>query len=179
MQQKKQKTKQQYPNLNLFLKHTEQVEYIKLLPFLLPGTYAVMSVMIGSVTERLAPESDFMTFDNISNSSNVNLTSLNAARVQVAVAVTCLSGLFQVGSPVVSCSWVQCPLLSSVISAGSSWFTSTWFFGDLFVRASGPRVHNRGRHSCHRVPAQIHLWHQSKETQWAFVSDICKKEHGH
>ncbi|XP_056895957.1 solute carrier family 26 member 6 [Takifugu flavidus] len=60
------------------------------------GTYAVMSVMIGSVTERLAPESDFMTFDNMSNSSIVDLVSRDAARVRVAAAVTCLSGLFQV-----------------------------------------------------------------------------------
>lgn len=60
----------------------------------------MMSVMIGSVTERLAPDSDFMTFDNVSNSSIVNLTSRDAARVQVAAAVTCLSGLFQVGGPV-------------------------------------------------------------------------------
>lgn len=65
----------------------------------------MMSVMIGSVTERLAPESDFMTFDNMSNSSSVNLVNLDAARVRVAVAVTCLSGLFQVGGPVVSRSW--------------------------------------------------------------------------
>lgn len=61
-----------------------------------------MSVMIGSVTERLAPESDFMTFDNMSNSSHVDLISRDAARVRVAAAVTCLSGLFQVGGPVVS-----------------------------------------------------------------------------
>lgn len=64
-----------------------------------------MSVMIGSVTERLAPDSDFMKFDNTSNSSVVDLHSQEEARVRVAAAVTCLSGLFQVGGPVVSCSW--------------------------------------------------------------------------
>uniref|UniRef100_H3D3A0 Solute carrier family 26 member 6 n=1 Tax=Tetraodon nigroviridis TaxID=99883 RepID=H3D3A0_TETNG len=60
------------------------------------GTYAVMSVMIGSVTERLAPDSNFMMFDNLTNSSVVDLASRDAQRVRVAAAVTCLSGLFQV-----------------------------------------------------------------------------------
>lgn len=55
-----------------------------------------MSVMIGSVTERLAPDSDFMIFDNVTNSSVVDLASRDAERVRVAAAVTCLSGLFQV-----------------------------------------------------------------------------------
>lgn len=58
-----------------------------------------MSVMIGSVTERLAPDSDFMIFDNLTNSSVVDLVSRDAGRVRVAAAVTCLSGLFQVCAP--------------------------------------------------------------------------------
>lgn len=60
-----------------------------------------MSVMIGSVTERLAPDSNFMMFDNLTNSSVVDLASRDAQRVRVAAAVTCLSGLFQVCGPVV------------------------------------------------------------------------------
>nr|XP_046253622.1 solute carrier family 26 member 6 isoform X2 [Scatophagus argus] len=60
------------------------------------GTYAVMSVMIGGVTERLAPDSDFMTWDNMTNSSIINVTSRDAERVRVAAAVTFLSGLFQI-----------------------------------------------------------------------------------
>lgn len=64
------------------------------LPF--PGTYAVMSVMIGGVTERLAPDSNFMIWDNMTNSSIVDTISRDAERVRVAAAVTFLSGLFQV-----------------------------------------------------------------------------------
>lgn len=60
-----------------------------------------MSVMIGSVTERLAPDSNFMIPDNLTNSSMVDLASRDAERVRVAAAVTCLSGLFQVCRPVV------------------------------------------------------------------------------
>lgn len=60
------------------------------------GTYAVMSVMIGGVTERLAPDSDFMIWDNITNTSQVDAIARDEARVRVAAAVTLISGLFQV-----------------------------------------------------------------------------------
>lgn len=55
-----------------------------------------MSVMIGGVTERLAPDSDFMMWDNVTNSSIVNEASRDEERVRVAAAVTFMSGLFQV-----------------------------------------------------------------------------------
>ncbi|KAI3357252.1 hypothetical protein L3Q82_015701 [Scortum barcoo] len=60
------------------------------------GTYAVMSVMIGGVTERLAPDSNFMIWDNVTNSSIVDIISQDAERVRVAAAVTFLSGIFQI-----------------------------------------------------------------------------------
>uniref|UniRef100_A0A3P8SXI8 Solute carrier family 26 member 6 n=1 Tax=Amphiprion percula TaxID=161767 RepID=A0A3P8SXI8_AMPPE len=59
------------------------------------GTYAVMSVMIGGVTERLAPESDFTTWDNVTNSSIVDIAARDAERIRVAVAI--LLGLVQFG----------------------------------------------------------------------------------
>lgn len=65
-----------------------------------------MSVMIGSVTERLAPDSDFI-IGNLTNST-INLALRDAERVRVAAAVTCLSGLFQVGGPVVHLSLKFC-----------------------------------------------------------------------
>lgn len=66
------------------------------LPF--PGTYAVMSVMIGGVIERVAPDSNFMIWDNVTNSSIIDVVSRDAERVRVAAAVTFISGLFQVDS---------------------------------------------------------------------------------
>lgn len=60
------------------------------------GTYAVMSVMIGGVTERVAPDSDFITFDNVTGSNIVDVVLRDAARVKVAAAVTFLSGIFQI-----------------------------------------------------------------------------------
>uniref|UniRef100_A0A8C6SE93 Solute carrier family 26 member 6 n=1 Tax=Neogobius melanostomus TaxID=47308 RepID=A0A8C6SE93_9GOBI len=60
------------------------------------GTYAVMSVMIGGVTERLAPDSAFSVFDNVTGEAIINTTLRDVERVKVAAAVTFLSGIFQV-----------------------------------------------------------------------------------
>ncbi|KAG9340301.1 hypothetical protein JZ751_021748 [Albula glossodonta] len=51
--------------------------------------------MIGGVTERLAPDSDFLQWNNETNGSEVDVLSRDAERVRVAAAVTFLSGLFQ------------------------------------------------------------------------------------
>lgn len=59
------------------------------------GTYAVMSVMIGGVAERLAPDSKFMDWNNVTNSS-INIAARDEERVRVVAAVTFMSGLFQV-----------------------------------------------------------------------------------
>lgn len=60
------------------------------------GTYAVMSVMIGGVTERLAPDSNFLEPGGVNDTLILNVTLRDAERVRVAAAVTLLSGLFQV-----------------------------------------------------------------------------------
>ncbi|XP_034447744.1 solute carrier family 26 member 6-like [Hippoglossus hippoglossus] len=60
------------------------------------GAYAVVGVMIGGVADRLILNSDFMIWDNVTNSSIVDTMSRDAARIQVAAAVTFLSGVFQI-----------------------------------------------------------------------------------
>ncbi|XP_049608973.1 solute carrier family 26 member 6 [Syngnathus scovelli] len=59
------------------------------------GTFAVISVMLGGVTERLAPDSNFMTWDNVTNMSALDIPARDAERIRVAAAVTLLTGLFQ------------------------------------------------------------------------------------
>ncbi|KAB1264006.1 Solute carrier family 26 member 6 [Camelus dromedarius] len=59
------------------------------------GTFAIMSVMVGSVTESLAPDEAFMQDLN----STVNVTARDAARVQLASTLSVLVGLFQVRRP--------------------------------------------------------------------------------
>lgn len=55
-----------------------------------------MSVMIGGVVDRLAPDSNFEIWDNVTNSSVIDSVSQDQERVRIAVAVTFVSGLFQV-----------------------------------------------------------------------------------
>uniref|UniRef100_A0A8C7I3E5 Solute carrier family 26 member 6, like 2 n=1 Tax=Oncorhynchus kisutch TaxID=8019 RepID=A0A8C7I3E5_ONCKI len=60
------------------------------------GTFAVISIMIGSVTERLAPDSDFTFLNGTNGTAVLDVTARDAYRVQIAASTTVLSGLFQV-----------------------------------------------------------------------------------
>ncbi|XP_029579770.1 solute carrier family 26 member 6 isoform X3 [Salmo trutta] len=60
------------------------------------GTFAVISIMIGSVTERLAPDSDFTFLNGTNGTAGLDVTARDAYRVQIAASTTVLSGLFQV-----------------------------------------------------------------------------------
>lgn len=74
----------------------------------------MMSVMIGGVTERVAPDSNFMIWDNVTNSSIIDVVSRDAERVRVAAAVTFISGLFQVVMFVASSRCLQ--MMMTVLS---------------------------------------------------------------
>ncbi|XP_069822869.1 solute carrier family 26 member 6 [Dendropsophus ebraccatus] len=58
------------------------------------GTFAVISVMVGSVTESLAPSDKYMMQGN--ESMILDTVARDAARVQVASALTLLVGIFQI-----------------------------------------------------------------------------------
>ncbi|XP_057560993.1 solute carrier family 26 member 6 isoform X4 [Hippopotamus amphibius kiboko] len=56
------------------------------------GTFAIMSVMVGSVTESLAPDEAFLQASN----STVDVAARDTTRVQLASTLSVLVGLFQV-----------------------------------------------------------------------------------
>ncbi|XP_071777170.2 solute carrier family 26 member 6 [Centroberyx gerrardi] len=60
------------------------------------GTFAVISIMIGSVTEKLAPDSDFKILNGTNGTGGVDIDARDAYRVQIACAITVLGGLFQI-----------------------------------------------------------------------------------
>ncbi|NWQ93928.1 S26A6 protein, partial [Burhinus bistriatus] len=64
-------------------------------PCLSPGPFAVISVMIGSLTESLLPSENFMESVNGSNMT-VNEEQRDAARVELVATITVLTGVFQV-----------------------------------------------------------------------------------
>ncbi|KAM4652687.1 solute carrier family 26 member 6-like isoform 1-T2 [Discoglossus pictus] len=57
------------------------------------GTFAVICVMIGSVTESLAPNDKFMSPEN---TTFINTVARDKARVELATALSFLVGLFQI-----------------------------------------------------------------------------------
>ncbi|MBZ3877347.1 Solute carrier family 26 member 6 [Sciurus carolinensis] len=105
------------------------------------GTFAVMSVMVGSVTESLAPDKDFLLDSN----STVNETARDATRVQLASTLSVLVGLFQVGLGLVHFGFVVTylsePLVRSYTTAASvQVFVSQlkYVFGLQLESHSGP-----------------------------------------
>uniref|UniRef100_A0A8C9SZC0 Solute carrier family 26 member 5 n=1 Tax=Scleropages formosus TaxID=113540 RepID=A0A8C9SZC0_SCLFO len=59
------------------------------------GTFAVISLMIGGVAEREAPDSDFYVHQFNSTNKTLDTDARDTRRVQVAVALTCLVGIIQ------------------------------------------------------------------------------------
>ncbi|KAL6112079.1 slc26a6 [Pungitius sinensis] len=60
------------------------------------GTFTVLSIMVGSVTERLGPDTNFLIKNGTNNTAEVDITARDLYRVQVAAATTVLGGLIQV-----------------------------------------------------------------------------------
>lgn len=56
----------------------------------------MLSIMVGSVTERLAPDRDFLITNGTNITGEVDITARDSYRVQVAAATTILGGLIQV-----------------------------------------------------------------------------------
>lgn len=59
------------------------------------GTLTVLSLMVGTVTENLAPDENFL-INGTNLTIEVDVTARDLRRVQVAAATTVLAGLIQV-----------------------------------------------------------------------------------
>ncbi|NXB89171.1 S26A9 protein, partial [Vidua chalybeata] len=62
---------------------------------MVPGTFAVISIIVGNVCNELAPESDFQYFNHTANETGVNSTALEAARLEISATLACLTALIQ------------------------------------------------------------------------------------
>lgn len=60
------------------------------------GTFTVLSIMVGSVTERLAPDMDFLKINGTNVTTEMDIIARDSYRVQVAATTTVLGGLIQV-----------------------------------------------------------------------------------
>ncbi|XP_016159737.1 PREDICTED: solute carrier family 26 member 9 isoform X2 [Ficedula albicollis] len=64
---------------------------------MVPGTFAVISIIVGNICNELAPESDFQYFNHSTNESRVNTTALEAARLEISATLACLTAIIQLG----------------------------------------------------------------------------------
>lgn len=61
-----------------------------------PGTFAVLSIMVGIVCLRLAPESDFSHFNATLNATTVDTVLMNDVRLGISGTLACLTAVIQV-----------------------------------------------------------------------------------
>ncbi|XP_012670439.3 solute carrier family 26 member 6, like [Clupea harengus] len=81
------------------------------------GTFTVLSIMVGSVTERLVPDGSESFFANGNNSTAEYIMARDISRVQVAAATTVLAGLIQVVLGLVQFGFVGTYLSEPVVRA--------------------------------------------------------------
>ncbi|NXH80691.1 S26A9 protein, partial [Edolisoma coerulescens] len=62
---------------------------------MVPGTFAVVSIIVGNVCNELAPESDFQYFNHTTNETSVNTTALEVARLEISATLACLTAIIQ------------------------------------------------------------------------------------
>ncbi|XP_068930801.1 solute carrier family 26 member 9 isoform X2 [Petaurus breviceps papuanus] len=63
---------------------------------MVPGTFAVISVLVGNICLQLAPESKFQVFNNITNTSYVDTAAMEEERLHVSATLACLTAIIQV-----------------------------------------------------------------------------------
>uniref|UniRef100_A0A3B5BG30 Solute carrier family 26 member 9 n=1 Tax=Stegastes partitus TaxID=144197 RepID=A0A3B5BG30_9TELE len=64
---------------------------------MVPGTFAVLSIMVGIVCLQLAPESDFSHFNATLNATIVDTDRMNEARLGISGTLACLTAIIQIG----------------------------------------------------------------------------------
>ncbi|XP_040007551.1 solute carrier family 26 member 9-like isoform X2 [Xiphias gladius] len=64
---------------------------------MVPGTFAVLSIMVGIVCLRLAPESDFSHFNTTLNATIVDRDRMNDVRLGISGTLACLTAIIQIG----------------------------------------------------------------------------------
>uniref|UniRef100_A0A3B4ZDC7 Solute carrier family 26 member 6 n=1 Tax=Seriola lalandi dorsalis TaxID=1841481 RepID=A0A3B4ZDC7_SERLL len=108
------------------------------------GTFAVISIMIGSVTERIAPDSNFIV-NGTNGTDIVDIDDRDAFRVQIACSLTVLAGIFQILLGVVRFGFVVTYLSEPLVrgyTTGSACHVCVsqlkYLFGVTPLRFTGP-----------------------------------------
>ncbi|KAI6051320.1 solute carrier family 26 member 9 [Marmota monax] len=64
---------------------------------MVPGTFAVISILVGNICLQLAPESKFQVFNNATNESYVDTAAMETERLHVSATLACLTAIIQMG----------------------------------------------------------------------------------
>nr|XP_012314736.1 solute carrier family 26 member 9 [Aotus nancymaae] len=82
---------------------------------MVPGTFAVISILVGNICLQLAPESKFQVFNNATNESYVDTAAMEAERLHVSATLACLTAIIQMGLGFVQFGFVAIYLSESFI----------------------------------------------------------------
>ncbi|XP_029789031.1 solute carrier family 26 member 9 [Suricata suricatta] len=82
---------------------------------MVPGTFAVISILVGNICLQLAPESKFWVFNNATNKSYVDTAAMEAERLHVSATLACLTAIIQMGLGFVQFGFVAIYLSESFI----------------------------------------------------------------
>ncbi|XP_030077533.1 solute carrier family 26 member 9 [Microcaecilia unicolor] len=63
---------------------------------MVPGTFAVISIIVGNICMELEPESKFQTFNETTNATNTNIDAMNSARMKISATLACLTAIIQI-----------------------------------------------------------------------------------
>ncbi|XP_069897758.1 solute carrier family 26 member 9 isoform X2 [Dipodomys merriami] len=82
---------------------------------MVPGTFAVISILVGNICLQLAPESNFRVFNNATNESYIDTAAMEAERLHVSATLACLTAVIQIGLGIVQFGFVAIYLSESFI----------------------------------------------------------------
>ncbi|XP_078277162.1 solute carrier family 26 member 9-like [Rhinoraja longicauda] len=112
---------------------------------MVPGTFAVLSIIVGNVVQTLAPMEKFQHFNETLNETSTDIPAMNAYRMHISGTLACLTAIIQICLGFVQFGFISIYLSESFIrgfmtAAGLQIFISVlkYIFG-LTIRAySGP-----------------------------------------
>ncbi|XP_053104507.1 solute carrier family 26 member 9 [Hemicordylus capensis] len=63
---------------------------------MVPGTFAVISIIVGNVCHELAPDSEFQYFNHTSHEFMTDNAAMEAARLEISATLACLTAIIQI-----------------------------------------------------------------------------------
>ncbi|KAJ8016882.1 hypothetical protein DPEC_G00011960 [Dallia pectoralis] len=82
---------------------------------MVPGTFAVLSIMVGIECLKLAPESHFMYHNATLNETQLDTIAMNEARLGVSATLACLTAIIQMGLGLMQFGFVAIYLSESFV----------------------------------------------------------------